>query len=49
MDTNLKKADEFRFPTASKWRSLRAAVDTGRGTIIAAAEMDARPECVFRA
>jgi len=49
MDTKLKNADDLRFPTASKSRSPRAAVDTGRGTIIATAEMDAPPERVFRA
>ncbi len=43
------KTTDFRMPTASKWRAPRAVADGGGGTIIAAAEVAAPPERVFRA
>jgi uncharacterized protein YndB with AHSA1/START domain len=46
--TGSKTTADFRIPTATKWRAPRAIADGGGGTIIATAEVAARPERVFR-
>lgn len=38
---------DFRLPTATTWQAPRAAVDSGTGTIIAAAEVASSPERLF--
>jgi uncharacterized protein YndB with AHSA1/START domain len=49
MNQQTTRSDDFRLPTAAKWRAPRAVADGIGGMILAIAEVAGPPEHVFRA